>query len=197
MSSSPPLFLASRSPRRRELLAAWGWPARLVSPGPERGASREGPAAEVLARARAKCLGAELPAGLSGLVLAADTLGVGPGGEWLGKPADRAEAARFLRLLSGRRHRVLTAVWGRLVGGDEGIGGIDRSEVEFRPLGDRRITAYLETERWRDRAAAYGLQDPDWPFVARVRGEEETVIGLPRGLTGWILDRLAREWPAG
>jgi len=96
----------------------------------------------------------------------------------------------MLELLSGGEHLVYSGVWGRLAGREEGLGGVDRSRVLFHQLGERMIQAYLDTGRWRDKAAGYGLQDEEWPFVGRVQGERSTVVGLPQGLTAWVLERL-------
>lgn len=183
------LYLASRSPRRRELLASWGIAFRVVEAGPEGAPAEVPPELAVLQLARAKAEGASLAGLPPGLVLGADTLVVLPGDRLLGKPRDRDEAAEFLEALSGRTHRVVTGLWLR----DHpatglGRGGVDSALVAFRKLDEGEIQAYLECGEWAGKAGAYGLQGRARAFVARLSGEEETVIGLPRSLTLWALE---------
>ncbi len=147
----------------------------------------------VLARAREKCLGARVPApGGPGLVLSADTLVVGPGGEILGKPSDPGEARSFLSLLSGASHLVVSGVWARSLAGESpGKGGVEVTRVRFRPLERREIEAYLEKGEWAGKAGGYAIQGEAARFVQEVEGERENVIGLPRALTLFLLEDLA------
>ncbi len=193
-----PLFLASRSPRRRSLLEEWGIPYSLAEPGaegnPPRGIS---PFETVLSLARGKCLGASLPERREGpaLVLSADTLVVSPEGRLLGKPGNRREASRFLRLLSGRIHMVITGVWARILPGDHpGKGGVETTLVRFRPLEEEEIASYLEGGEWRGKAGAYAVQGEASRFVAALEGERENVVGLPKGLTLFLLESLGGPW---
>lgn len=178
------LLLASTSPRRRDLLDEAGIPYRLVPPGqedlPPPGAS---PGVQALALARRKALGADVR-GLSGLLLAADTL-VAIGDRVLGKPADRDEAAAFLDLLCGRRHEVWTAhvfcpvADGRLLEG-AGDEALERAIVIVRDLDVADREDYLDGREWADKAGGYGIQGLASGFARVVEGEVDTVVGLTR-----------------
>ena len=110
------------------------------------------------------------------MVLAADTV-VAVGRRLLGKPADAAEAAAFLALLSGRRHRVVTAIavrrgerrWSRAV----------ETAVRFKRLGAREIDAYLASGEWQGKAGAYAIQGRAGGFVPWIGGSYSNVVGLP------------------
>jgi septum formation protein len=109
-------------------------------------------------------------------VLAADTT-VAIEGEILAKPADRADAGRMLRLLSGTRHRVLTAV---AVGLEQRIEvAVSESFVTFATLDDARIQAYVQSGESHDKAGAYAIQGRAAAFVERIEGSYSGVMGLP------------------
>jgi septum formation protein len=198
MSQLPPrIYLASRSPRRRELLTQIGVQFDLLL---FRGEVRHdteiledvnpGEHAEdyVLRVAQAKAahgarLGSErnLPARL---VLAADTT-LDVDGEIIGKPRSVADAAAILRRLSGRTHRVLTAV---AVAGDHAIGHVvSVSEVRFRPLLEDEIQRYVRTGEPMDKAGAYGIQGRAAMFVEEIRGSHSGIVGLPLCETSLLL----------
>jgi len=172
-----PLVLASASPRRRALLAQLGLPFEVVaSDVPETPRAGEGP--EHFARRMAREKAAAVAERYRGrLILAADTVVV-LDDMLCGKPADRDDARRMLRALSGRTHRVLTAV--ALI---DAAGRFDdllaESRVRFRALTAAEIEAYLDSGEAFDKAGAYGLQGLARQFVADVHGSESNVIGLP------------------
>jgi septum formation protein len=95
----------------------------------------------------------------------------------LGKPRDGAEAARMLRLLSGRRHRVLTGIC--LFDGEKAEAALEETLVEFLPLTDEEIAAYVATGEPFDKAGAYGIQGAASKFVVRIEGCYFNVVGLP------------------
>ena len=172
----PRLILASASPRRRDLLAQVGIvPDAILAPAidetPLRG---ESPRACALRLAEAKA--AAVAAGPDDVVLAADTV-VALGRRMLGKPADAAEAAAFLALLSGRRHRVVTAVavrrgarrWSRAV----------ETAVRFKRLDGPEIAAYLASGEWQGKAGGYAIQGRAGGFVPWIGGSYSNVVGLP------------------
>ena len=183
------LILASRSPRRREILGWLGVEFEVVEPDVEE--LREGPDPEslVLENARLKAL-----AGLDALgkdapedtvVLGVDT-DVFVEGLMLGQPADRAEAEDRLRILSGREHEVLSGVClvGPKAAGIPGApvrerSGLSRSLVAFRELDETTIEAYLDSEEWRGRAGGYAIQGLGSILVDRVEGDFSNVVGLP------------------
>jgi septum formation protein len=182
------LFLASRSPRRRELLASVGVPFRVVPSearetlvGAHAGAVAEGNA---LAKARA----AVLPQGIGegSFVLGVDTVVV-VDGAILGKPADREEAGAMLARLAGRRHDVVSGV--ALVRGDQVVAHAVTA-VRFAPLDERQLKAYIASGEWEGKAGAYAIQGLAALFVDGIDGEYANVVGLPLALLARSFRRL-------
>jgi septum formation protein len=172
----PPLVLASRSPRRAELLRRLGLDFEIV-PGEvdETYVDHEMPAAhaERLAREKAIAVAASRP---GHLVLGSDTIVV-LGSDVLGKPRDAAEAAAMLRRLSGREHEVFTGV--ALADGSRVHSAVERVAVRFRNLGDSEIDDYVATGEPLDKAGAYGIQDMGSALVESIQGDYFAVMGLP------------------
>ncbi len=172
------IILASASPRRREICELLGLtftvlPAQTeLSPDPA--LSVEDAIVQV-ARGKAEEIAALHPAQA---VLGADTAVV-LDGTVLGKPADRDDAKRMLRALSGRTHRVVTGVW--LCDGGQGDGFADVAEVTFLPLTDDEIDGYVATGEPLDKAGAYGIQGYGARFIEKLNGDFYTVMGLPSG----------------
>lgn len=194
------VYLASRSPRRRELLSQIGVRYQLLlfraRPGEpadidEAPLAGEAPDAYVLRLARAKAeagwrrmLQRNLP---PGPVLAADTT-VALEGRIYGKPAGRDDAAAMLRAFSGRGHEVLTAV---AIKHDDWLESVlSRSEVRFKSLSENELAAYVATGECDDKAGAYAIQGRAARFVADLHGSYSGVMGLPLYETGQLLDRL-------
>lgn len=189
------IVLASRSPQRRALLRSIGLEHTVVaSRYPEDPIPDATPHDLVLAHACAKARDVAGRSGVPdpGVVLGADTAVV-IGGDVLGKPADRAEAAAMLERLSGRTHTVLTAVCLIDTVGVESF--VDRTDVTFREISALHLDWYLNRGEWQGRAGAYAIQGSGAALVSRVSGDQTTVIGLPlaalvdalerRGLTPW------------
>jgi len=183
------LLLASASPRRAEILSALGIPFELAPADvPENLAAGEsGPAAASrFAREKAAAVVARHP---DDWVLAADTL-VLLDDAVLGKPADDRTAREMLRRLSGREHRVVTAV--NLRKGDApGTVEIEESRVRIAPLTEEEIRWYVATGEPRDKAGAYAVQGLGSRFVESVDGSFSNVMGLPAR----TVYRLLREAP--
>ncbi len=174
---APRLILASSSPRRIELLALIGIAPDLVDPAdidetPQRA---ETPArlAQRLACSKAAVVAERHP---DDVVLAADTV-VAVGRRLLEKPADEAEASRFLRLLSGRNHRVFTGV--AVIHGGRTSWRVVETRVSFKPLSDGEIGAYVASGEWRGKAGGYGIQGRAAAFITRIVGSHPAVMGLP------------------
>ncbi len=201
------LLLASQSPRRHSLLRDLGVPFRVVSSQAEE--RLQGGEASVLAEANAltKVRQAVLPADVcpGAYVLGTDTL-VALGSRVMGKPSTAEEAAQMLRLLSGRRHQVVSGValargtseWPpRVAAAHEGGGGrpqglraaVAVTDVTFLSLSEADIQAYLALGEWKGKAGAYGIQGSAGLFVAGIWGEYSNVVGLPLCL----LARMFRE----
>lgn len=181
------LILASRSPRRKEILGWLGVEFETVDPDVEELTEGDGPEALVLENARLKAVaGFEAARSPSeAVVLGVDT-DVFLDGRMLGQPADRAEAEECLRALSGREHEVLSGVCliGPRAAGIPGAplrerAGVSRSLVTFRELDEATISAYLDSEEWRGRAGGYAIQGLGSMLVERVEGDFSNVVGLP------------------
>ncbi|SIS85735.1 Maf family protein [Phaeovulum vinaykumarii] len=188
----PRLVLASASPRRRELLAQLGITPDAITP-PEidetpRRAERPRDYVARIARQKAEAMPAPAP---REVVLCADTT-VALGRRILGKPADVAEAAEFLWALSGRRHRVHTAVavrnsariWLRVVD----------SIVRFKPLSNAEVNAYLASGEWQGKAGGYAIQGRGGAFVPWISGSFPAIVGLPLAETAALLRTAGYEW---
>ncbi len=173
----PELVLASASPRRIELLALIGIAPDRIDPADidETPLKDETPArlAVRLARTKAGAVAARSP---DAVVLAADTV-VAVGRRLLEKPADPAEAERFLRLLSGRNHRVFTGV--AVAVGERVTHRCVDTRVAFKRLSDVEIADYVAGGDWRGKAGGYGIQGPAAAFVLKIIGSHPAVMGLP------------------
>ena len=169
------LVLASRSPRRSELLRAAGIPF-TVTPADvdETPLAGEDAAAYALRIAEAKA--AAIAAAPGDVVLGADTVVV-IDGQLLGKPADDADAERMLRLLSGRRHEVITGVC--ICRRGEMVRDAAVTKVWFAPLSDAEIRDYIASGEPMDKAGAYAIQGLASKFIPRVDGSYANVVGLP------------------
>jgi septum formation protein len=183
------LYLASTSPRRRELLRASGLRFTLLRPAPEPPAPRTCPDPARLAVGHAchKAHSAGRP-GLDGLIIGVDTIVV-LGRSILGKPAGPDDARRMLRLLAGRTHRVISGLAVHSTRRGRTLTATGTTEVTFRPLGAADIERYLDTGEPLDKAGAYGIQGRAAGFVTRVRGSYLNVIGLPLGRLYELLGR--------
>jgi septum formation protein len=197
MTAHPRIYLASQSPRRRDLLKQIGvnFEVLLLRTDPRRKADvdetphdNEPPSDYVMRICQAKAhagLGVlryrNLPANP---VLAADTT-VTLDGKILGKPADREEAVAMLRQLSGRQHRVLSAV---AIAFDDRIEvRLSETAVTFVMLSEERIRRYVLTSEPHDKAGAYGIQGHAGAFVQRIEGSYSGVVGLPLAETVELL----------
>lgn len=181
------VYLASGSPRRRELLQQIGVSFRVVGTAVDEAVlPGETPAAYVtrLAAAKADAGWDRSRDAADAPVLAADTAVVLEG-KILGKPANRQDAEGMLRQLSGRTHEVLTAIALRTVNGLQSR--ISRSEVTFRSIAEAEAEAYWETGEASDKAGAYAIQGRAAIFIADLRGSYSGVMGLPLFETAELL----------
>jgi len=197
------IYLASRSPRRRELLSQIGVRFHLLlfrsrpGEGPdveEMSMPSEKPDLYVERMARAKAeagwrrmLQRNLP---QSSVLAADTT-VALDGRIYGKPANRQEAAQMLEQLSGHTHEVLTAV--ALKHEDWLQSALSRSEVRFKKLSAREIEQYVASGEADDKAGAYAIQGRAARFIVELRGSYSGVMGLPLYETSELLEKLSQR----
>jgi len=185
------LYLASGSPRRRELLTQIGVPfLTQIAPIDENALPDELPSAYVerLARAKGQAGLAVLSNPVDAVVLGADTAVV-LDGRILGKPLDRADALATLLALSGRRHEVLTAV--ALVSSERIVSQVVTSHVTFRALSMAEIEAYWSSGEPQDKAGSYGIQGLAAVFVSQLQGSYSAVVGLPLCETAALLAEFA------
>jgi len=185
------LYLASQSPRRRELLSQLGLDYGLLDVFvPEQRQPGE-PAVDYVNRVAREKAGAGLlkvMAAPHALVLGADTEVV-LNDTVYGKPTDAEDAARMLRELSGCSHRVITAVW--LVSADREEHAISESEVRFATLTEADIAAYVATGECMGKAGAYAVQGRAAAFIPFLSGSFSGVMGLPLPETSMLLRKFA------
>jgi len=178
------LYLASRSPRRRELLDQLGLAYALVTADvDETPLPGEDPMPYVQRMALAKARAGRQMVSTAHPVLGADTAVVCDG-RILGKPADADDAMAMLRLLSGREHRVLTGI--ALLGKQEQI-AVSDTAVSFRVIAPAEAAAYWAGGEPRDKAGAYAIQGQGALFVERLTGSYSGVVGLPLFETAALL----------
>lgn len=176
------LILASASPRRKELLSLLNLPFQIIPSDVDETIDPLMTAEEAvasLAFRKARHVAEHYP---ESVVIGSDTIVVQD--KILGKPSSKEEARGMLRSLSGKTHRVMTAVC--LMKGDQSSVFTEITEVTFWPLSDREIDAYLATDDPYDKAGAYGIQTAGALFVREISGDYYAVVGLP-------VSRLARE----
>jgi septum formation protein len=189
MKNPPMIILASASPRRSSLLRQLGVqftaaPAD-VDERPRPGETPEQYAQRLsLEKARAAAVTVR-----EGIVIAADTIVV-LNNEILGKPADAQDAVRMLSLLSGRTHRVITALTVMNAATGKILNGLSRTNVKFRRLSAEEIASYVQTGEPLDKAGAYGIQEKGALLVSGIEGCYFNVVGLPLSL----LDEILREF---
>ena len=197
------IYLASQSPRRRQLLDQLGVQHQLLLPDAdedaeslEAGLPYEAPAAYVVRVTQLKLDAALLRLKHRGLppapVLCADTI-VALGRQILGKPADAAQARQMLRGLSGKTHRVLTAV--AIGSARKRDQALNLSRVTFAQMTDRQIRAYAASGEPLGKAGAYGVQGRAAVFIERIAGSYSGIMGLPLFETARLLRAFGVGFP--
>ena len=188
------IVLASRSPRRRQLLEQMGLrDFRIVcSDADETASPGLTPPALVEALSARKAAAVQHAAAAGDLIIAADTV-VALDGRVLGKPADGPDAFAMLSALSGRRHQVYTGL--TVVCGAQRLTEHEVTAVTFRSLSSAEICAYIATGEPMDKAGAYGIQGRGALFVEGIEGDYYNVMGLPVCRLGRILARLGVDCP--
>lgn len=190
-TTRPELILASRSPRRQQLLAEAGYSFVVTPPrdSAECGVcSRETPP-ELVARLAYQKAGDVARRTDRGIVLGADTIAECVG-QILGKPQNKSHARQMLRLLRGRIHHVYTGVclWRRP--GNQTLVKVDATKLRMDDVSDEQLEEYLEHGGWQGKAGAFGYQDRnDW--IQIVDGSESNVVGLPLELLASMLDEIS------
>lgn len=178
------LILGSASPRRLALLAQIGVAPDAVRPADIDEAPRKAELPRPYCRRMAREKAEAVPMATGEAILTADTT-VAVGRRILGKPADEGEARAFLELLSGRRHKVLTAVALRT---EARLWERDSvTTLKVKRLERAEIDAYLATDDWRGKAGGYGIQGSAAAFVPWLQGSYTGVVGLPLAETAGVL----------
>jgi septum formation protein len=184
MAEKPHLILGSGSPRRLELLAVLGiTPDAVTPPDINEDPKKAELPRDYCARIAAEKLAA-IPAGPDDIALSADTT-VALGRRILGKPADKDEARRFLDLLSGRRHRVYTAL--SVKRGDRTWHRITEARVRMKRLTEAEREGYLASGDWQGKAGGYSIQGPAGAFIPWISGSHSAIVGLPLAETAQLL----------
>lgn len=188
------LILASASPRRLELLAQIGIvPAQIIAADIDetpKATELPRPLAQRLATEKAAWVAEKMP---GQWIIAADTV-VAVGRRLLGKAQNEAEAEKFLRLLSGHRHRVYTGVAVVTPAGQHRHRVVE-TILTFKRLSDMEIAAYIASNEWQGKAGAYGIQGRAACFVRWIQGSYSNVVGLPLYETGLLLADMNNTGP--
>ncbi len=185
--SQPELYLASQSPRRRELLTQVGLSFAVLAVDTDETRHSDEPPLDYVERVARNKVEAGLALRQSQVpVLAADTTVVCEG-ELYGKPVDQSDATRMLTHLAGRRHEVLTAV--AVADGERLQTLVQTSQVTMAKLSPAAVEAYWQTGEPQDKAGGYGIQGVGAAFVAHLEGSFSGVMGLPLYNTLCLLDQ--------
>lgn len=190
VNAATKLVLASQSPRRRELLQAAGYTFEVMPPreGVETGSlSRESPQEFVarLAYQKAADVAARCP---GAIIIGCDTVAECDG-QILGKPTDRDHARQMLQLLSGRIHHVYSGLCLWRNPDEKTLVNVAATKLKMHALSAAKLEAHLDSNRWQDKAGAFGFQDgQDWVRV--IVGSESNVVGLPMELLAKMLAEL-------
>ena len=195
-SAGPFIYLASQSPRRRQLLQQIGVRHELLLPG----ADEDAEALEAIHAGDlpesycARVTAAKLDAALArpaAPVLCADTM-VAVDDLILGKPEDEADARRILTLLSGRSHRVITAV--AVADAMQRAAALNVSRVEFAPLSAAQIGRYVASREPFGKAGAYAIQSQAAAWIVNIAGSYSGIMGLPLFETASLLEKFGFEF---
>ena len=200
--TAPFIYLASQSPRRRQLLEQIGLKHELLLPGADEDAEAlEAVQADELPETYcARVTAAKLDAALSRLaarglppapILCADTT-VAVDNLLLGKPENDADAARMLGLMSGRTHRVITAV--AVADATRRAATLNVSQVEFAPLSAAQIERYVASREPFGKAGAYAIQSQAAAWIVKIAGSYSGIMGLPLYETASLLDKFGFEF---
>ena len=176
------IILASKSPRRREILENLGLKFDIVVADADESSDIREPAllVETLAARKGRAVAEKLgDSAAKSLIIACDTL-VYSDGEFLGKPRDRADAERMIRKLSGNTHSVVSGIYVFLDGKE--VTAAAETKVKFDQLTDKEIDAYLNTSEPYDKAGAYAIQGKAGVHISGIEGDYFNVVGLPVNL---------------
>ncbi|MBQ9047232.1 MAG: septum formation inhibitor Maf [Solobacterium sp.] len=170
------IVLASKSPRRKELLEKCGVPFIIDVADIDETINENNPLADEIRELACRKAEAVLQRHGDAVVIGSDTI-VTADGEVLGKPKDEEDAVRMLRKLSGRTHQVITGL--AVVSAKRVWKAVSISDVEFQPLSEEEIIRYVRTGEPMDKAGAYAIQGIASRYVKEIRGDYYAIMGLP------------------
>ena len=191
LQSLPPLFLASASPRRRQLLRRMGLRFKVLKPTVDESGTWRSPREHAIRLAEMKAR-AVAPPVRKGIIIAVDTIVV-LGREIMGKPMNRADARRMIKALAGRTHRVIGGLCLLRQPDGRTLLACEETKVQFRRLSPAEIDAYVATDEPYDKAGAYAIQGQAGFFVERIEGDYFNVVGLPVARLLKLLQTLSRR----
>ena len=181
------IILASKSPRRKELLDILGIEYKIiVSDADENAGNEKNIKAFVSSIAKRKAFEV-YGKNKSDIIIAADTVAITKKRQILGKPQDQADAQKMLEELSGKRHTVMTALV--VKSADREVCHVETTKVYFNKLNNGEIAAYVSSGEPMDKAGAYGIQEKGAKFIRKVKGDYFNVVGLPLSRLYNILSR--------
>lgn len=185
-------IVASASPRRRELLENIGFRFEIIPSDADESCEEKLSPEELVKELAKRKAESVFRKNTDSVVLGCDTV-VEYGGTVLGKPSDRKEAAKMLKLLSGKVHNVHTGVY--IVDKEKTVSFINTVRVEFYELSDELIESYVATGESDDKAGAYGIQGLGSVLVKRISGDYFSVVGLPLSQTARALTEFSVDNP--
>ena len=188
ITANKPLILASTSPRRKQLLTDFGYQFETDPPSDDAECgicSGETPPELVVRLARQKAVDVAVRYNFA-IILGCDTVAECYG-QVLGKPRDREDARRMLRLIRGREHRVHSGICLWIRPEDRVLLQVDTTTLFMDDVSDEHLEYYLDTNKWEGKAGAFGYQD-GWDWLHVTKGSETNVVGLPMELLEKMLD---------
>jgi len=179
IDNHPPIFLASKSPRRKKLLHQLNLKFKVLSVEIDENRKGNELPGKMVKRLAVEKLDASKHMIDNGIIITADTIVV-LNGEILGKPESKSDAVKILKKLSGKTHIVYTGFALYNTESDKSIIDFEKTYVTFRKLGTKEISDYINTGSPMDKAGAYGIQDDFGAvFVKKISGDYYNVVGLP------------------
>lgn len=170
------IILASKSPRRKELLRKIGLKFKIIESEYEEIVDPKLTPHELVEKFSLEKAKAVFKNDKDSIIIAADTI-VACDGKILGKPKDRADAKRMLEFLSGKTHLIITAF--TIISGNNVITKSEKTKVNMRKISEREIDSYLETKEPYDKAGAYAIQEEGSKFIQGIDGDFDNAVGLP------------------
>lgn len=172
------IILASSSPRRRDFFEKYNMDFKVLKSDIKENIDNKNPEVTVMSLAFQKAINILEKAKKNNIIIAADTI-VYFDGNMLGKPNNKEDARKMLKILSGNSHYVYTGISIIKVGSNKKIVDYSMSKVKFRKLDEQMIESYLNDDEYKDKAGSYAIQGKGEIFVENIHGSYPNVVGLP------------------